>query len=94
MPKSSTKRVGGTRGKGVTKRETTGLTFFASNPVASTAVSSNTSCVLPIVQTAEHTVSRQEAEIFLDKLARAYLMHARILVNDTPKTKPPEALVA
>lgn len=92
MPKISTKRVGETKGKGVVKREAIGSTFPSSNPVASTDASSNSSCVLPVVQTPEHAVSRQEAEMFLDKLARTYLMHARILVKDTLKTEPPESI--
>lgn len=92
MPKISTKRDGKTTGKQAVQRETASLAAMGLEQRASTDVSSTLTCPPPILRTPEQTVSRQEAEMFIDKLARTYFMHARILVKETTETEPSETV--
>lgn len=92
MSKNPTRRVGETDGNGVIKGKAIRSIFPGPSPVASTAVPPNSSSIFPVVQTHEHAVSRQEAELFLNKLARTYLLHARILVKAARKTEPPQII--
>ena len=90
MPNKSTKRAGGINSKRVVRCETASLRVPALEQFTSTVVSPRPAPIPLFAPKSEKPVTRQEAQIFLDKLVSVYMEHARMIVKNSPKTELPE----
>lgn len=85
MSNKSPKRAEGKNNMRVVQRDTRSLMVPALEQVTSTVVSSSPASIPLFVRLSEEPVTRQEAQLFLDKLASVYLEHARMIVKTSPK---------
>ncbi len=88
MPNKSTKGAGGINSKCGVQCETARLSVSALKQLTSTVVFYSPAPLFAPMS--EKLITRQQAQIFLDKLASVYLEHARMIVKTPLKTELPE----
>ncbi len=89
MPDKSTKRDEGINSKRVVRCGTASLRVPALEQLTSTVVSSAPAPIPLFAPQSDKPVTRQDAQLFLDKLASVYLEQARIIVKTPKKTQMP-----